>query len=93
MTEHCTFLKKRSNCRNFRFLYSVISISNKAMVTTRSVLRETQPAKQRAKGDAGCARNFLKGEFPKGGIQVPKRGRIVIQLSISSILRDTQGND
>ena len=39
----------------------------------------------------------MRQEFPKGGIQVPIRflrgGRIVIQLSISSVLRETQGND
>ncbi|KAL6288822.1 hypothetical protein ACE6H2_006332 [Prunus campanulata] len=67
--------------------------------TTRSVLRETQPAKQRPMGDAGCARNFLKGglhafcgRYP-GSYPFPKGGRIVIQLSISSVLRETQGND
>ncbi|CAL9005316.1 unnamed protein product, partial [Prunus brigantina] len=55
--------------------------------------------KKRPKGDAGCARNFLKGglhafcgKYP-GSYPFPKGGRIVTQLPISSVLRETQGDD
>ncbi|CAL2278331.1 unnamed protein product [Prunus armeniaca] len=55
--------------------------------------------KQRPKGDAGCARNFLKGglhafcgKYP-GSYPFPKGGRIDTQFSISSVLRETQGDD
>ncbi|CAL2229936.1 unnamed protein product [Prunus armeniaca] len=57
------------------------------------------PLKKRPKGDAGCARNFLKGglhascgKYP-GSYPFPKGGRIVTQLPISSVLRETQGVD
>ncbi|CAL2236219.1 unnamed protein product [Prunus armeniaca] len=57
------------------------------------------PLKKRPKGDAGCARNFLKGglhascgKYP-GSYPFPKGGRIVTQLPISSVLRETQGDD
>ncbi|CAL2278064.1 unnamed protein product [Prunus armeniaca] len=53
--------------------------------------------KKRPKGDAGCARNFLKGglhafcgKYP-GSYPFPKGGRIDTQLPISSVLRETQG--
>ncbi|CAL2268665.1 unnamed protein product [Prunus armeniaca] len=55
--------------------------------------------KKRPKGDAGCARNFLKGglhafcgKYP-GSYPFPKGGRIDTQLPISSVLRETQGDD
>ncbi|CAL8175716.1 unnamed protein product [Prunus armeniaca] len=55
--------------------------------------------KKRPKGDAGCARNFLKeglhafcGKY-LGSYPFPKGGRIDTQLPISSVLRETQGND
>ncbi|CAL2264624.1 unnamed protein product [Prunus armeniaca] len=57
------------------------------------------PLKKRPKGDAGCPRNFLKGglhascgKYP-GSYPFPKGGRIVTQLPISSVLRETQGDD
>ncbi|CAL9025729.1 unnamed protein product [Prunus brigantina] len=74
-----------------------------------SVLREMQgndqkrPSgdtahKNRPKGDAGCAMNFLKGglhafcgKYP-GSYLFPKGGRIVTQLPIRSVLRETQGD-
>ncbi|CAL8153080.1 unnamed protein product [Prunus armeniaca] len=66
----------------------------------RNFLREvSSPLKRRPKGDTGCARNFLKGGlhascgmYP-GSYPFSKGGRIVIQLPISSVLRETQGND
>ncbi|CAL9025495.1 unnamed protein product [Prunus brigantina] len=55
--------------------------------------------KKHPKGDARCARNFLKsglhascGKYP-GSYPFPKEGRIVTQLSISSVLREMQGDD
>ncbi|CAL9004916.1 unnamed protein product [Prunus brigantina] len=57
------------------------------------------PLKKHPKGDAGCARNFLKGglhascgKYP-GSYPFPKGGRIVTQLPISSVLRETQCDD
>ncbi|CAL9017895.1 unnamed protein product, partial [Prunus brigantina] len=118
-------------------LLPISSVLRKTQGTTRSVLRETQPRKSRPKGDAGCAKSFLKWglhapcgrqdshtrhsrdaahkkrpkgdagcarNFLKGGLHAfcgkypgsypfPKGGRIVIQLPISSVLRETQGDD
>ncbi|CAL9025533.1 unnamed protein product [Prunus brigantina] len=57
------------------------------------------PLKKRPKGDAGCARNFLKGGFHAscgkypGSYPFPKGDRIVIQLPISSVLKEKQGDD
>ncbi|CAL2271861.1 unnamed protein product [Prunus armeniaca] len=55
--------------------------------------------KKRSKGDAGCVRNFLKGglhafcgKYP-GSYPFPKGGRIDTQLPISSVIRETQGDD
>ncbi|CAL8119131.1 unnamed protein product [Prunus armeniaca] len=52
-------------------------------------------SKKRPKGDAWCARNFLKGglhascgKYP-GSYPFPKGGRIVTQFPIRSVLRET----
>ncbi|CAL8163987.1 unnamed protein product [Prunus armeniaca] len=44
--------------------------------------RKTVAHKQRPKGDAGCARNFLR-----------EVSRIDTQLLISSVIRETQGDN
>ncbi|CAL2260095.1 unnamed protein product [Prunus armeniaca] len=95
--------------RNFSFqnvlsAYKTQAVAHKQRPKGDAGRRPKRPSgdaarKKRPKGDAGCARNFLKGglhafcgKYP-GSYPFPKGGRIDTQLPISSVLRETQGDD